>query len=196
MTQPTIGRLKRLGDDEADSRNSLAAVSESGSVSLEDELPVVAPLKEVENAKKPAQRLPVKTQYKRSKLRLRGKDYSHEDMEIEGEPCPSCGRGLQDEAVICLNCGFNLKSGKKIKVEKSAVPRFSGMADANKTPKEKVDFLAKLQTLLIFAAVTGAVAFALVHFKVITSGPLKGLVDNALEKFNSATEPSDVVGSE
>lgn len=32
----------------------------------------------------------------------------------EGKPCPDCGKPLAEGAVICINCGFNLKTGKKL----------------------------------------------------------------------------------
>src|SRR5437868_2788930 len=32
-----------------------------------------------------------------------------------GNPCPSCGRSVPADSVLCVNCGHNLKTGKKIK---------------------------------------------------------------------------------
>jgi len=34
-----------------------------------------------------------------------------------GDRCPSCGAKVKPEAVICLNCGFNLKEGKKMETQ-------------------------------------------------------------------------------
>ncbi len=33
------------------------------------------------------------------------------------ERCPSCGSKIKPEAVICLNCGFNLKEGRKVQTQ-------------------------------------------------------------------------------
>ena len=30
------------------------------------------------------------------------------------KPCPDCGKPLGEKAVICVNCGLNLKTGKKL----------------------------------------------------------------------------------
>ncbi len=32
-----------------------------------------------------------------------------------GDKCPSCGQKVKPAAVICINCGFNLKAGKRLK---------------------------------------------------------------------------------
>jgi hypothetical protein len=31
-----------------------------------------------------------------------------------GSACPSCSASLATDAVLCINCGFNLKTGKKL----------------------------------------------------------------------------------
>jgi hypothetical protein len=30
------------------------------------------------------------------------------------EPCPSCGKGMAADAVVCIECGFNKKTGKRL----------------------------------------------------------------------------------
>ena len=35
-----------------------------------------------------------------------------------GGACPSCGSGVDPSAVLCVNCGHNLKTGKKLKTSK------------------------------------------------------------------------------
>lgn len=37
-----------------------------------------------------------------------------------GGRCPSCGSKIKPEAVICLNCGFNLAEGRKVKTQVTA----------------------------------------------------------------------------
>lgn len=34
-----------------------------------------------------------------------------------GKKCPSCGQSIRPEAVICINCGFHLKEGKKLSTD-------------------------------------------------------------------------------
>ena len=144
---------------------------------------------------KPVKAVPKKTPPKRPKLRVRGKDYSDEE-EIAGEPCPSCGKGIQDEAILCLHCGYNIKTGKKAKVKKSAAPKFSAVANAKNPPKEKVALSSILGKLVGTIAVLFAVAFALVHFEVVTSGPVKQLVDSVVMKINGPAEAEDAAESE
>lgn len=40
----------------------------------------------------------------------------------EGPACPSCGEAMGDGSVICVNCGFNVKTGKKMKGVGAAAP--------------------------------------------------------------------------
>jgi hypothetical protein len=40
-------------------------------------------------------------------------------------PCPSCGAGVAADAVLCVSCGHNLKTGKKVKT-KSVAPSAGG----------------------------------------------------------------------
>lgn len=46
--------------------------------------------------------------------------------------CPQCGKPVKDEQVICLNCGTNLKSGKKTRVR--IADRAEGEAPPPPTP--------------------------------------------------------------
>jgi hypothetical protein len=42
---------------------------------------------------------------------------SRESTGIEGtKPCPECGRALPTSAVMCIGCGYNLSTGKRIPV--------------------------------------------------------------------------------
>jgi hypothetical protein len=48
----------------------------------------------------------------------------------DGPTCPSCGGGVEVGAVICINCGFNLKTGKKLGTKKVATKEFNPDATA------------------------------------------------------------------
>ncbi|MBN2577776.1 MAG: zinc-ribbon domain-containing protein [Pirellulales bacterium] len=37
-----------------------------------------------------------------------------DDLSTAGRLCPDCGKSLSAKAVLCVNCGYNLKTGKKI----------------------------------------------------------------------------------
>ncbi len=32
----------------------------------------------------------------------------------EESTCPACGKPMEDDAVICIECGFNKKTGRKL----------------------------------------------------------------------------------
>lgn len=37
-----------------------------------------------------------------------------DEAEASGAKCPSCGTAMEPDAVLCMNCGFHTKLGKKI----------------------------------------------------------------------------------
>lgn len=41
---------------------------------------------------------------------------------VGAESCPSCRSELDPEALLCVNCGFNRESGKRIKVMRDSAP--------------------------------------------------------------------------
>ena len=45
-----------------------------------------------------------------------------------GPTCPGCGSGVDPAAVICVNCGQNLKTGKKLKTSKAGAAAGGGGA--------------------------------------------------------------------
>jgi hypothetical protein len=51
-----------------------------------------------------------------------------------GPRCPSCGAGLPANAVLCVNCGYNLKTGKKIGGVASAAPAAASASLAAPAP--------------------------------------------------------------
>jgi len=34
-----------------------------------------------------------------------------------GKACPNCGRGLSQDSVVCIGCGYNANTGKQIQVK-------------------------------------------------------------------------------
>jgi len=44
------------------------------------------------------------------------------EPESSSRKCPSCGTAVQQDAVICVNCGLNFKTGKKIASDLDAEP--------------------------------------------------------------------------
>ena len=40
------------------------------------------------------------------------------DEEEEGAECPSCGAEMEEEAIICMECGYNTQTGKKLGADK------------------------------------------------------------------------------
>lgn len=50
------------------------------------------------------------------------------NKESEESKCPSCGAVLQPEAVLCIQCGYDLRSGKKVNEE--AAPKRNPLAIA------------------------------------------------------------------
>jgi predicted RNA-binding Zn-ribbon protein involved in translation (DUF1610 family) len=37
--------------------------------------------------------------------------------ETASSKCPECGSGMEQDAVLCINCGYHLKLGKKINTQ-------------------------------------------------------------------------------
>lgn len=46
--------------------------------------------------------------------------------EVRGPRCPSCGAGMKPNAVICLECGYNTKTGTKVAAALAAGQRGGG----------------------------------------------------------------------
>ena len=59
-----------------------------------------------------------------------GDDYGDAPV-VAGPRCPSCGEGVDPSAVICINCGTNLKTGKRLATATvAAAPAGGGRAGA------------------------------------------------------------------
>ncbi len=56
------------------------------------------------------------------------------DAPQSGPTCPSCGASILPGAVICVECGFNSATGKKIEtdVDPNAIDKTAGLSDAEK----------------------------------------------------------------
>ncbi|NQZ59941.1 MAG: DUF805 domain-containing protein [Lentisphaeraceae bacterium] len=128
MTQPTFGRIKKMGEDSVVDNNSDTAVLEVeekvvSAAPAEKSVEVEALVREVAVQEIPAPVIAKKTPEQRPKLRLKGKDYGDEDVKEEvlenGKPCPSCKKTLAENAKLCVDCGFDLKKGKKTKIAKA-----------------------------------------------------------------------------
>ncbi|MDF1661162.1 MAG: hypothetical protein P1V97_05295, partial [Planctomycetota bacterium] len=71
-----------------------------------DELPVAAPIKEPEKKRKKKKRK------KKSKPAVR--DASELRIMNTGKACPSCNIELEDDAQVCVSCGYDYAVGKKV----------------------------------------------------------------------------------
>ena len=112
-----------------------------------------------------------------------GEDYAVK--EEAGYRCPSCGKGMEPGAVICIYCGFNTKTGKRMKVSTgddngaavapaakagrgAAIPP-GGMPKAQ--PKsEGPSAAAMVKPVLIFVVAAVVVGGAVFGFKMLGGG--------------------------
>jgi hypothetical protein len=68
----------------------------------------------------------------------------HSAASADGPTCPECGAGLDEGAVLCVNCGFNLKTGKRLGTAKLATKEFDTAATGaagyiSRGPKKTAD---------------------------------------------------------
>jgi hypothetical protein len=83
-----------------------------------------------------------------------------------GPTCPGCGSGVDPSAVICVNCGQNLKTGKKLKTSKvAAAAAGGGIADTYAPGYRSYGAVAqdegmspKQKKLIIASSIAGLVA--------------------------------------
>ncbi len=80
--------------------------------------------------------------------------------------CSKCGSGLQPEAILCLNCGFNSKTGQQVKTVREVEAgehRLSGGPMQTALTVVGVFFLlvGGIVTLVAFSEENGAVALAI-----------------------------------
>jgi len=90
MDQPSFGKIKRLGDDEKQQSAETEAVND-----YEPEKFVYEP----DTKAKPAP----------TKLRLANKK---EAPVLEDSACPSCSEEMPAGDIICMSCGYNIKSAR------------------------------------------------------------------------------------
>jgi hypothetical protein len=113
---------------------------------------------------------------------------------VASSACPSCGMGVAPGAVICVNCGTNLKTGKKLSTAKvaagagggGAAPAFDrpfgvkSVGDENKlTPKQKT----------IIASIIGAVLIGVVVTVVVVGGKARARERERLARLNAGPKP-------
>jgi hypothetical protein len=92
MDGPVVGRLKKLGEEDSSAEvKSSTPEAPSG----------------IKPSEAPSQKLRLK-----SKVEL-------DVLDTNESACPECNKGIKEDAVICIQCGFNLKSGKKEKTKAS-----------------------------------------------------------------------------
>jgi hypothetical protein len=86
-----------------------------------------------------------------------------------GPTCPGCGAGVEPSAVICVNCGQNLKTGQKLKTAKvgaggaAAVPEYRSFGI--KGGEEPMS--AKKKKIIAFSCVGGQVVIIAVVLAVV-----------------------------
>lgn len=51
--------------------------------------------------------------------------------------CPGCGAGLSEQAVLCVHCGFDTRSGRKLEVGSAADEEASGSGATGKKKKKR-----------------------------------------------------------
>lgn len=120
--EPGGFRIKKVGEDlpkESEVGEGDGNIEEALSASTENEETVIPPPEKKENplrlARRPGQ-APIK----------------------EGVSCPECNSTVEQDAVMCVSCGFNLKKGKQVKTKykkKSASPSFPNRSQAQKPKK-------------------------------------------------------------
>ncbi|NQZ58800.1 MAG: hypothetical protein HRT88_15210 [Lentisphaeraceae bacterium] len=116
MEQPSFGKIRKLGGDEDQPLETVEEIDEIKPL-LEKQMPRegtgvegVDPLATSTNLDTDVQvKLSNKSKTKRPRLRLRNQDHE----VFLGEPCDGCGRTMKEGSIICVNCGYNSKTGKK-----------------------------------------------------------------------------------
>lgn len=58
-------------------------------------------------------------------------------LEDRSEPCPSCGKILDPEAVLCIHCGYDLRTHTKLKTQTGVVEVLSPEDQAKEQEREQ-----------------------------------------------------------
>ena len=81
--------------------------------------------------------------------------------QTSGAVCPQCGAGMDGNAVLCVNCGFNTKTGKSIAVaDKPAAGKAGKPGKLLKNADKPVDYMAPDGSLVLGVIISAV--FALV----------------------------------
>jgi hypothetical protein len=83
--------------------------------------------------------------------------------------CPSCGKPLDAEAVLCIRCGYDLRSGKKIKTQIEAGPSRVGGKPASRSVKDSDDYAHLVLPPLMLVLSVGMVLVGILSAKSLIS---------------------------
>ena len=149
-------RIKKLGEDSSDDSNDNPNVDEINNLaSTGQDEPVIQPTGE----KSKLQLRNMSGSSSGPKLQLREEHQygskSAADEALGGLKCKNCGAEIEPETIICVGCGFNLKSGKNLqtKVKKTKAPRKKGPAKLNSDKKKSSVF--SLSNVIILLVLLG-----------------------------------------
>jgi hypothetical protein len=114
---------------------------------------------------------------------------------VAGSTCPSCGMGVEPGAVICVNCGTNLKTGKKLTTSKvaAAAGGGGGMAPAFDRPfgvksvGDENKLSSKQKTII--ASIIGAVLVGVIVTVVIATSNARAKERDRLARLNAGPRP-------
>ena len=149
-------KIRKLGEDNNDDSNNPPSAEEINNLaSSNPQEPVITPTGE-----KSKLQLKGRNSSSGPKLQLREEHQygskSAADEALGGLKCTNCGAEIEPEAIICVGCGFNIKSGKnlKTKVSKSKIAQKTGPAKASSSKKKSSVFnLANVVILLVLLGI-------------------------------------------
>jgi len=76
------------------------------------------------------------------------------------KPCPECGRAMPTNAVICVGCGFNTSTGKRLSVKVLKAKKEKAQGDGSKSGSMSIDDGPKVAAVIfIIYAGCGALQF-------------------------------------
>lgn len=105
----------------------------------------------------------------------------------DGKPCPACNTAVKQEAIICVHCGHNFESGKKLKTKKDSKMGKAMRNVATSLGEEDDDDTSDLWKYAIptFSFLLGSIAAYTGLIEVVgDSVPIK-FVQNLVEMYES-----------
>jgi len=103
----------------------------------------------------------IELQEKRKRPALRLK------RDAPGKPCPRCGEKMEEDAVVCLRCGWNIQTGRKMRGAEAAMRR-----------KRAFGMAAKL----VGTAVVAGVLAVAIHWAMGHRDKVQGWIDEGMEE--------------